>query len=288
MECLVRRYCNNLGDKWGSLELGQCQGRSGEISEGCSLNRTSWLVGCGLRESMAPDLRLGDHIGGWWHHSWSGECGRRSLCVLRGLCSKTTRVGWSSPGYPVKDRVDHSQTQESFWEQNLSVTSLLSVTLVPMVDRLNRMSSLYFLKGRVLTSGWPGKSPLFLLFWLRDFALAEEKPSKPASTGVTVSDWPLCQREMGIRHSLTSRLSGHRSRCEQIVQVSLVHRGIMAEEQGTGGSLGQVHRPLWVGSYCDKWKSPHFPCIPTDAYKELCKTFLKRIILFADDKHKVQ
>lgn len=42
---------------------------------------------------MAPGFWLGGHVGGWGHHSWSGECRRSCLCVLRGLCNKTIKVG---------------------------------------------------------------------------------------------------------------------------------------------------------------------------------------------------
>lgn len=65
--------------------------------------------------------------------------------------------------------------------------------------------------------------------------MAEEKPSESASTVVT----GLCQGEMGVTHSPKSHLSGHRSRYEQLLQVFLIHCGIMAEEQGLVGLWGK-------------------------------------------------
>lgn len=51
-----------------------------------------------------------------------------------------------------------------------------------------------------------------------------------ASIRVTVSRLASVSEGNGYL-SLISHLSGHRSRCEQILLVFLVHRGIIAEEQ---------------------------------------------------------
>lgn len=121
-------------------------------------------------------------------------------------------------------------------------------------------------------------SPLFFTFLIEGFALSEERPSEPGSTGVTVPDWPLCQREMGIRHSLTSRLSGHRSRCKQILQVFLVHRGITAEEQGLVGLWGKFTGLFELVPTVINGNHLTFPVYPQMHIKNFVKAFLKSII----------
>ena len=87
---------------------------------------------------------------------------KEPLCVMGAL--QYDHEGWLERPWLPCQRQSGSQSDPGKFLRTLRMTSLLSVTLVPVVDRLNGVSSLYFLKGRVLTSGWTGKSPLLHFF----------------------------------------------------------------------------------------------------------------------------
>lgn len=71
-----------------------------------------------------------------------GKSGEYALCEIRVLCSQTMKVGWGSPGHPVKDRVGHSQTQKFLIRKSMQGRPAVHCTLL-CSDRSNGVSPLF-------------------------------------------------------------------------------------------------------------------------------------------------
>lgn len=72
-------------------------------------------------------------------------------------------------------------------------------------------------------------------------------------------------------------ISGHRSRCEQLLQVFLIHCGIMAEERGLVGLWGKFTGLFELVPTVINGNHLAFPVYPQMHIKNFVRHFLKKL-----------